>query len=78
MVIHGFDTQAIKAYLSRWCSWWAKTNGELSYQQLLIEFIQTRHQDALKILGQALYDDKFKELRMIARADNTFLAQVTL
>jgi hypothetical protein len=44
MVIHGFATQEIKNYLSRWCSWWAKTNAQWSYQQLLIEFIQTTHQ----------------------------------
>ena len=78
MVTHGFATQAIKSYLSRWCSWWAKTNAQWTYQQLLIEFIQTTHQAALRILGQTLFDEQFGRLRTITWADDTFLVQVTL
>ena len=78
MVTHGFATQAIKNYLSRWCSWWAKTNAQWSYQQLLIEFIQTTHQEALRILAKALLDERFGQLSAINGADNTFFAQVTL
>lgn len=54
-----FATQAIKNYLSRWCSWWAKTNAQWSYQQLLIEFIQTTHQRCLRIFAKALHDERF-------------------
>ena len=78
MVTHGFATQAIKNYLSRWCSWWTKTNAQWSYQQLLIEFIQTTHQEALRILAKVLFDERFEQLRTINWADNTFLLQVTL
>lgn len=78
MVTHGFATQAIKNYLSRWCSWWAKTNAQWTYQQLLIEFIQTVHQAGLRILAKTLLDERFEQLRTINWADNTFLAQVTL
>lgn len=78
MVTHGFATQEIKNYLSRWCSWWANTNAEWSYQQLLIEFIQTTHQAALKILASVLLDQKFGESKAINWAGNVFLAQVTL
>jgi hypothetical protein len=78
MVTNGFAAHEIKNYLSRWCIWWAKTNAEWTYQQLLIELIQTTHQDALKILGQALYGEQFGTLKTIVKVDKTLLAQVTL
>ncbi|HAU1150628.1 TPA: hypothetical protein JBI12_01525 [Legionella pneumophila] len=59
MVTHGFAIQAIKNYQSRWCSWWAKTNAQWSYQQLLIEFIQTTHQAGLRVLATALFNAQF-------------------
>lgn len=59
MVTHGFAIQAIKNYLSQWCSWWVKTNAQWSYQQLLIEFIQTTHQAGLGILAKDLFNAQF-------------------
>ncbi|HAU1191930.1 TPA: hypothetical protein JBJ11_05560 [Legionella pneumophila] len=65
-------------YLSRWCSWWAKTNAQWTYQQLLIEFIQTTHQAGLRFLAKALLDEQFDASRAVNGADRPFLAQVTL
>ena len=80
MVTHGFATHTIKNYLSRWCTWWAQTNAEWSYQYLLDEFIQTTHQASLKILAKALLDELFDPLgtNTTTSAGSTFLAQVTL
>lgn len=66
--------------MSRWCSWWAKTNAEWPYQYLLDEFIQTTHQASLKILARTLLDEQFGRLgtNTTTSADNAFLAQVTL
>ena len=36
-----------------------KKNVQWTYQQLLIEFIQTTHQTALRVLAQVLFDEQF-------------------
>lgn len=58
MVTHGIATQLIKNYLLLWCRWWAKTVKDWSVKQLLQWLFENTHQDCLKLLIQAVFQDK--------------------
>ena len=75
MVTYGFDTQSIRNYLSLWCGWWSNSVDNWSYHKMLKWFINTTHQDCLKLIAKALLDEYKTTLQSIGK---TGLVQETL